>query len=133
MRIDAAALVESAKGQTCSGLYDLATKSFRLHWREIHNDPDEAEFFGNQAEDGQLLGVFCEGVGSFETSIDDHVFVGALQEMRLKRKAEGHKVDFRYLTEGAGVQHIAFTCKTAHAEKLDGGRVVRIPLNPDGD
>lgn len=133
MKVYVSTVVESAKGQNCSGLYDLASESFRLNWREIYNDADEAEFFGNQAEEGQLLGIFCEGVASFESSIDDHVFVGTLLEMRVERSLEGHKFFLQYESEAAGAQCITFTCKASRAEKFDGGRIVRIPLNPECD
>lgn len=108
-----------------SAVYDMAENSFSLRWREHYEDPEEAEFFGNQVLEGQSLGLLSYGVTGFKTSIQDHVCLGKLRSLEIEKIYERIAVKLEYMHESRGTVHVSFTCLNVYLEVFRHNQVVR--------
>jgi len=94
-----------------SVIYDLAHACLTVRWGNVYSEPDEADFFGDGAEKGDVIGFIAYGITHYHGSSGDHVNIGTAIELMVRGACVGElDVSFVYAPPTGDSQSITIKC-----------------------
>jgi hypothetical protein len=123
-------LYHEASKVAFTAVYDMAVGTLCIRWRENYCDPDEAEFFGNQVKEGEVLGIAFIGVADIKTTLQDHVYLGSLESFLVTKNADDTRVAIGYVTESMSKETLAFRCSGFYVEVFAKGQIEKRRVEP---